>query len=259
MSMLNKTLGRGYGDNSLALENSLNASFPGGGYFEDFVLPQSSWTNQTLVALTATPGATPYRRFSTTGTLPCIAWDTLSATTAFIVNSFTVPGEYDPQIDQLYFIAAVRKIITAGDIALGMQLRMRTHLPGSLNPTLAATAVPATTNLTAGDASVSSPAVFRRSFPVGAAETVVSSFALMQFDLGNDKRGTITDLLRIKPLETISLEFGPDVAVPATTTIEMAGGGIVRWVRNASLANRDRRFSTDAGLLSSNGSNRYIH
>jgi len=265
MSMLNKTLGRGYGQNALAVENSVHASFPGGGYFEDFPIGLSGWVlGTTLLDLAVTGGtAVPYRRRLHTS-MPVISWDPTGTAANFISATYTVPGHYDPQIDQLYFIGAFRKNWASGvEQNVGLQVQVRQHLPGSVDPSISGTTSPTGTSLInsleTGATPTAFAAVIRRQMPPKVDPAVIEDFVLYQFDLGNDKRGTITDALRIRPLESLTIELGIDVTLQAGLGVDFAGGGVIRMVRNASLSNRDRRFNSDGGLLSSNGSNRYIH
>lgn len=263
MSMTGKIPGRGLGDNSLAIEQTLMAAQNNGGYFEDFVLQQTGWRAQTLVGLAATAGGTPYLQFVHTN-LPVITWRFDATAANFISASFTVPGQYDPLTDQLYFIAALRKSFTTADNAtLAMQMQVRQHLPGSASPSIGAAVAPsvALTTLTAGETALTSfTAPVKRLLPASSVAAVISDFAYYQFDLGNDKRGTLTDALRLRPLESVALEFGPDNTVGGTDLqVQMAGGGIIRWVRSASLSNYNRRFSPDQGAITYNGASRFIH
>jgi hypothetical protein len=252
----------GLGDNSLVIEQSIRAAQPNGGYPEDHIIPLSQW----MLSTGATPGVATnvalYRTMVATN-LPILRWDAANSAGTSDVARFTfqVPGQYDPRVDQLYFIAPFRKFDTTGSAAeqatLGLQMQVRQLWPGSADPAIAANVVPdpaasPATLVASGETALSSfDAAIARLLP---AKTTALAFTMLQFDLGGDKRttggrSTLTDALSVKPLEILSLEIGPNATVGTALTIDMAAGGLIRWVRNSSLAHRARRESLDAGAL----------
>lgn len=249
----------GLGDNSNVLEPTIHNAVNNGGYVEDFPIPLSVWRDKNFASIGTSAGATPYMALTHTN-LPVITWRQDAAATDLIRLSWQVPGSYDPTVDQLYFIATLRKNDSSTDenATLAMQIQMRQFMPGNVNPALAATTVPATTNLVAGETALTAmDAVVKRTLP--APSQLISQFLMTQFDLGADRRNTalsrdtITDPLRIKPLDVLSIEFGPDATVGTTDMLIEMAGSFFRLVRNVSISHRGRRNRLDSDLLLPNG------
>ena len=248
------TRAAGLGPNADFIEASIRNGKPIGGYVEDFPILLGGWRSATGLALNATAAATPYignaSNSGTTSGMFVVTFRQDAAAANFIQVGFQVPGQYDARTDQLYFIAAFRKYDTGVDEnnTLSMQVQLRQIRMGSVNPALAAATVPSGTNVVAGDTAITSLAAPIKRILPGPVQTL-DGFQMYQFDLGNDKRGTLTDALKIKPLEYIQIEVGPDATVGTTDTLIEMMGGMIRWLRNTSLHNVDRRDLLDSSAI----------
>jgi hypothetical protein len=247
----------GLGDNAYVAEATFANAEPGDGFIEEVQLPFGRWFAQDN--LTTLSGLTvPQVALIGTNQL-CLQWlSAANATTGGMSIEIVVPGSYNPTIDQLYLCAALRKFDPLGvdeNADLAFQVSMAQHLPGTVDPAIAAATVPATTHLVDPSESTSAAmdAVVKRTLAAASATTML--FYEYQWDLGANKRTTAGDrdalsqALRIKPNDRLTLKFGPDDTVGSSDMTVECSGIFLRWIRHAGLANKQRRWAPDGGTL----------
>lgn len=240
----------GLGDNSWIIEQTINASYANGGFPVIANVPLTDFLDKNGAGLGTTPGSTPYRAYPFTN-LMAITWLYSAVATDVVRLPMALPGDFDGTTDRLFFQAAIIKLTPEENAALSFQCQLYQHLPGTINPGLAAASVPSGSDMTLGETALSSLAApVKRMLP--AASTNIETIRWMQWDLSQDMRGTLTDGLKLRNGDTFDLVFGPDGTVgSATTSVSMTRARLVMW-KHACLSNRDRRESIKTGGLLSN-------
>lgn len=226
----------------LTLEPGIRGSIPNGGFPLDRPIPLNDWRTASSLDLTATAAATPYRALANTS-IPVIVWRQDGAATDLIRTSLLVPGQYDPKVDDLRLLVAARKVDAASDentdLALGCIARYATL--GQTNPKLSATTTPAAppalsgyTPAITGDKALTAATQVNRLLVGSSTGADVSTFALYEFNLGNNG---------IKPCDLLILELFPHETVGTTDMVVQVAATSLRWHQNASLYNRQLRES----------------
>jgi len=228
----------------VAFEPMVKGGYSNGGFPVDRPIPLGDWRTATEAALGTSAGATPYRALIGTS-IPAILWRQDAAATDLIRTSLIVPGQYDPNVDDLRLIALIRKDDTddTENATLNMQCVSRILTPGQANPALAATTTPAApsalvgfTPTLVGDTALTSATAVKRRL-AAAATTDMSNIIAYEFNLGNQG---------IKPCDVLVLELGPDATVGTTDLkVELVGTSL-RWHTNMSIHRRELRSSDSA-------------
>lgn len=123
---------RGLGQNNLTIEDDLANGIRNAGYPEDLIIPIHSWKTGAGLTLPArADGAVGIESvdFGTSQGMDTLTWDDTADATDLAIFQFTLPGQYNPKVDEMKLYVRVRKFDTTGsatdntDLALNAVLR----------------------------------------------------------------------------------------------------------------------------------------
>lgn len=224
----------GFGPDALNIEDSLNASYPTGGFKEDWPFTLNDFTLTSGLPLNATAGITPYFA-AVQNNLLAIRWEQ-NATAGVLVQT-KIPAMYDQTTDSLVLVATFRQS-GASTANLAMNVNGRIITPGKVDRPIADDFSPVAANVTVGDGAVTafSAARGRRltAHDFGTAQTNILDYA---FDLSFNtptRLASLGDIGRVKPGSILQLTITPSAALASLCFVDMLGA-VLRVQRNASV------------------------
>lgn len=229
------------------LDPAIKGAPANGGFPEDMPIDLfGMWRTAAGASLGTSAGATPYIAVVNTS-IPVIKWRYDAVAANFVCTSLTVPGQYDPAVDDLRILLCLRKVDagnTDNNNDLAFQVQPRIWSPGQVDPTLSATAAarapagelidyPGSTASMLGDNALTAATAVARTLNTVPAAAGIRDFAWYEFNLGNQG---------MAPGDVLILEVGPNELIDGSNSnyVEMCGS-MIRWHRNASLNCRQLR------------------
>lgn len=248
----------GYTD-PLNHEPTTSNSEPNGGYWEDifYIAPDDFFLNNAgaYVRLAVATASAPFL-VQAQAPFMAIRYDNAAAIAAAVITHIQLPGQYDPETDDLVALVNARYSGTGTAVAaLTLNCTANYFQPGFVDATIAETADPVGTQIVAGEATVQALASTNRTMARRVAAGfqnpgTSAGFYTYAYDLSLGVPGRTTsgaaDINRFKPLTMLSLTLAPSALVGANNFLDILGVTI-RIRRSATLNNRVIRSYGPAG------------
>jgi len=245
-------MGNGVGNNPLSAEGNAENSIPQIGVMLDTPINilEARRSSDLLVLTATTSSSVPaIAGDSTTPKNVFVRWDSQATVAAQAVFNVTIPGEYNPERDELVVLAAIRKS-GAAQVAADMIVAYSSFRPGLVNDLAAAAAVPAI-RVAGNSSSISYTNATGPKRTLTAQVDTLDGFNWYRFDLSRSLGDGVTRQRTaaqvFKPLQVLTLYLGPATTLDASVVIDCAGL-VLRCRKGLALNDKNARYeNTSSG------------